>query len=83
MHKLTISELEEGLKKLPEIDCPVRLNVCTEIVDHHCFVRSHLKMIKTAVKKDNLSNREKSYKLYCIAPAYMRLLSYYYIRLAM
>lgn len=83
MSKLSLEELEQGLLELPITESPVQLDVCTKVVEHAKFISSHLKMIKTALKKDNLSNREKAYKLYCIAPAYKRLLSYYYIRLAM
>lgn len=80
MKNIPIEILKEKLNQLSKAERPVKINDCTVVVDHEKFISSHLKAIATASKKEGLTNKEKAYKLYCISPAYNRLLSYYYNR---
>lgn len=83
MNKIDFKELKERLLALPKIEVPVQLDACTKVIGHELFIKSHIKMVETAQFKTALTNKQKAYKLYCIAPAYFRLLSYYNIRIAM
>ena len=80
MNKIDFKELKEKVLNLPEIDSEVEIDSCTKVINHELFIKSHIKMIETTNQKKGMTNKQKAYKLYCIAPAYFRLLSYYHIR---
>lgn len=53
---------------------------CGVIVNEKLFVESHIKMIDSYPKKDNMTETEKNIRVRLVQPFYDRLLAYFLVK---
>lgn len=80
MIKLSWPELKEKILALKKTLDPIYIERLGVITSEETFVRTHIKVVDSAVQKENLTLRQKHFKLYVAAPHYQRLLAYYTLK---
>lgn len=80
MIKIPWPELKEKLKALVKTESPIHIERLGVITNEENFVTTHIAVVDKATKKENLTLREKHFKLYIAAPHYERLLAYYILK---
>jgi hypothetical protein len=80
MIKMPWPELKEKLLALTKSESPVKIERLGTIMNEERFVYTHIKVIDSATQKENLTLRQKHFKLYIAAPHYERLLAYYLLK---
>jgi len=80
MTKIAWPELKQKVLALVKTKSPIKVERIGVIIDEEVFVNTHIKVVDSALQKENLSLRQKHFKLYIAAPHYERLLAYYYLK---
>jgi hypothetical protein len=80
MKNIPWPELKEKLLKLKIEESPVYISQHETVVDEKKFIDTHIATIDSAPRKDDLTNREKAYRLFVVKPHYDRLLAYYLLK---
>lgn len=80
MIKLPWPELKQKVLALVKTGNPIHIERLGIITDEEAFVKTHINVVDSATKTENLTIRQKHFKLYVAAPHYQRLLAYYTLK---
>jgi hypothetical protein len=80
MSKIPWLELKEKLLNLSKACEPITVERLGVIIDEEIFLKSHIAVIDQYPKKENLSHKEMSARLYIAKPHYDRLLAYFIMK---